>query len=63
MFGMRTFFCSAFHDSDAAPRDAVIVASDEWRALDLLRRELADAARGVHVEIRERGQVLFSGFA
>lgn len=58
---MRTFFCSAVRDCETTSTDAVVVASDEWRALELVRRELVGAVCGAHVEIRERGQVLWSG--
>jgi hypothetical protein len=43
---------------DETPSHFLVVAADECRALELVRRQLAQDANSILVEIRENGRLL-----
>lgn len=61
---MRTFVCLTLDAPDAIFTQAlVILAEDEWRARELVRRELAEPTRPVPFQICEGGRLLCAGVA
>lgn len=57
---MRTFTCFMTDRRYTVPTLSIILAGDEWRALEIARRELSASRDHVALEVHENGRCVFT---